>query len=92
MCSSDLVLFLINSVTYVKDDYVVISGSTGDTELQPTCARSAYSSETGGVNGSVNQSESVSACTRREQEVASLLAQGFDTKEIAARLHLVLCL
>ncbi len=34
LASSLIVLFLINSVTYVKDDYVVISGSTGDSELQ----------------------------------------------------------
>ncbi|MCV5941561.1 helix-turn-helix transcriptional regulator, partial [Escherichia coli] len=31
----------------------------------------------------------IESLTRREQEVASLLAQGFDTKEISAHLHLV---
>ncbi|WP_428034612.1 hypothetical protein [Amphritea sp.] len=34
LVSSLTILFLINSITYVKDNYVVISGSTGDSELQ----------------------------------------------------------
>ncbi|PFG57773.1 regulatory LuxR family protein [Vibrio sp. ES.051] len=56
---------------------------------EPVITASSYS---GSIRLAIEQALTTfgaDTLTRREQEVASLLAQGFDTKEIAARLHLV---
>ncbi|MGR1186644.1 helix-turn-helix domain-containing protein [Vibrio parahaemolyticus] len=56
---------------------------------EPVVRPDAY---TGNMKVAIEQALSsfgIESLTRREQEVASLLAQGFDTKEISAHLHLV---